>query len=99
MARINIADKRKVASAAGGAGFIGSHLCSELLTAGSRVICVDSYLTGSRANLGDLLEDPLFRLSSTMFVMNSVSKSGSIVSTILPALRLPHLIRPIPFTP
>ncbi|MBZ7927216.1 SDR family oxidoreductase (plasmid) [Ensifer adhaerens] len=60
MARINIADKRKVALVAGGAGFIGSHLCSELLTAGSRVICVDSYLTGSRANLGDLLEDPLF---------------------------------------
>ena len=35
----------------GGAGFLGSHLCDELLARGSRVICVDNFETGSLANI------------------------------------------------
>ena len=33
----------------GGAGFLGSHLCDELLRRGQRVICVDNLETGSLA--------------------------------------------------
>lgn len=35
----------------GGAGFLGSHLCDELLARGQRVICVDNLETGSLANI------------------------------------------------
>jgi len=35
----------------GGAGFLGSHLCDELLSRGHRVICVDNFETGSLANI------------------------------------------------
>jgi dTDP-glucose 4,6-dehydratase len=35
----------------GGAGFLGSHLCEELLGRGHRVICVDNVETGSLANI------------------------------------------------
>jgi dTDP-glucose 4,6-dehydratase len=35
----------------GGAGFLGSHLCEELLRRGNRVICVDNLETGSLANI------------------------------------------------
>ena len=35
----------------GGAGFLGSHLCDELLARGHRVICVDNLETGSLANV------------------------------------------------
>ncbi|MCX6387072.1 MAG: SDR family oxidoreductase [Solirubrobacterales bacterium] len=35
----------------GGAGFLGSHLCDELLLRGHRVICVDNLETGSLANI------------------------------------------------
>jgi len=35
----------------GGAGFLGSHLCDELLHRGHRVICVDTLETGSLANI------------------------------------------------
>jgi nucleoside-diphosphate-sugar epimerase/intein/homing endonuclease len=35
----------------GGAGFLGSHLCDELLSRGHRVVCVDSFETGSLANI------------------------------------------------
>jgi UDP-glucuronate decarboxylase len=33
---------------AGGAGFIGSHLCERLLKENHQVICVDNLLTGSQ---------------------------------------------------
>jgi dTDP-glucose 4,6-dehydratase len=38
----------------GGAGFLGSHLCEELLARGYRVICVDSLETGSLQNVEHL---------------------------------------------
>ena len=44
----------------GGAGFLGSHLCTRLLEQGHEVLCVDNYFTGSRHNLVPLLDNPLF---------------------------------------
>jgi dTDP-glucose 4,6-dehydratase len=38
----------------GGAGFLGSHLCDELLRRGHRVICVDNVETGSLANIAHI---------------------------------------------
>jgi dTDP-glucose 4,6-dehydratase len=38
----------------GGAGFLGSHLCEELLARGNRVICVDNLETGSLVNIAHL---------------------------------------------
>jgi nucleoside-diphosphate-sugar epimerase/intein/homing endonuclease len=35
----------------GGAGFLGSHLCDELLRRGHRVVCVDNLETGSLKNI------------------------------------------------
>src|SRR3984957_264916 len=35
----------------GGAGFLGSHLCDELLARGNRVICADNLETGSLGNI------------------------------------------------
>ncbi|MBX5104692.1 SDR family oxidoreductase [Rhizobium lentis] len=54
--------KGKTVLVAGGAGFVGSHLCDALLARGDRVICVDSYLTGSEDNVRPLLNHPGFRL-------------------------------------
>lgn len=47
---------------AGGAGFIGSHLCDHLMAEGHEVVCLDNYLTGRRANIEHLLGAPRFRL-------------------------------------
>ena len=38
----------------GGAGFIGSHICDELLRRGHKVICYDNLSTGSLENIKDL---------------------------------------------
>jgi hypothetical protein len=45
---------------AGGAGFLGSHLCERLLQQGHRLVCVDNLSTGSRANIAPLIENPRF---------------------------------------
>ena len=47
---------------AGGAGFIGSHLCEALLAEGRRVICLDNLRTGSAANLRGFEREPGFEL-------------------------------------
>jgi len=46
----------------GGAGFIGSHLCAALLADGHEIVCVDSFITGNRRNIAQLLDHPRFRL-------------------------------------
>ncbi len=46
----------------GGAGFIGSHLCKRLLADGNSVICVDNFITGSRQNIIELLDNPFFEV-------------------------------------
>lgn len=45
----------------GGAGFIGSHLCEQLLKDGHRVICVDNFATSDVKNIDALLQNPFFR--------------------------------------
>lgn len=54
--------KRMTVLVAGGAGFVGSHLCDALLARGDRVICLDSYVTGSEDNVQPLINHPDFRL-------------------------------------
>ncbi|MFN3507718.1 MAG: UDP-glucuronic acid decarboxylase family protein [Allorhizobium sp.] len=54
--------KGERALVAGGAGFVGSHLCDALLAKGHEVICVDSFLTGSQENIRPLLNHPGFSL-------------------------------------
>jgi UDP-glucuronate decarboxylase len=46
----------------GGAGFLGSHLCSRLLRAGHRVICVDNFCTSDPEAVQPLLRHPHFEL-------------------------------------
>ena len=46
----------------GGAGFVGSHLCDRLLSDGWTVVCVDNFVTGSRANIAHLEDHPRFTL-------------------------------------
>ena len=45
----------------GGAGFIGSNLCSYLLNKGEKVICVDNFSTGNMDNVKDF-DSPLFSI-------------------------------------
>lgn len=46
----------------GGSGFLGSHLCSRLVSEGNDVICVDNFFTGNKENIAHLLDNPYFEL-------------------------------------
>lgn len=46
----------------GGAGFIGSHLCTRLVKEGNDVICVDNFFTGSKKNIEPLIDCHNFEL-------------------------------------
>jgi dTDP-glucose 4,6-dehydratase len=52
----------------GGAGFLGSHLCEQLLDRGDEVICIDNLVTGSVGNI-----EHLFGADGFQFVRHDVS--------------------------
>jgi dTDP-glucose 4,6-dehydratase len=53
-----VANKRALVT--GGAGFLGSHLCERLLSEGYRVVCMDSFRTGSLENVAHLESETHF---------------------------------------
>ncbi len=69
--------KKKVAVIAGGAGFLGSHLCDRLLADGCKVIAVDNLLTGSLRNIAHLKKNKDFD-----FLKKDVSKSFTITGGV-----------------
>ena len=46
----------------GGAGFIGSHLCTRLINEGHDVICLDNFFTGSKENIIHLMDNHHFEV-------------------------------------
>lgn len=79
---------------AGGAGFIGSHLCDRLLAQGWSVTCLDNFASGARANVAHLFEHPRFT-----FVERDLTTSP--LEDSLAADRYYHLASPAspnPFT-
>jgi dTDP-glucose 4,6-dehydratase len=83
----------------GGAGFLGSHLCEELLRRGHRVICVDSLETGSLRNIEHIrvpefvhrnidITEPYFVEEPIDFVYHLASPASPIDYLRLPLLTL-----------
>ncbi len=70
----------KKALIAGGAGFIGSHLCRKLLKQYYDVICVDNLLTGNKDNIKDLSSQKNFTFVELDIIkdISSLEKFGTI---------------------
>jgi dTDP-glucose 4,6-dehydratase len=69
--------RRPRAVVTGGAGFLGSHLCDRLLAESWDVVCIDSLLTGSVANIGSAGKDPAFT-----FIQHDVTRFIEIAGPI-----------------
>ncbi|MCE6953072.1 SDR family oxidoreductase [Cereibacter sphaeroides] len=52
--------RRKIVLVAGGAGFLGSHLCDNLIADGHSVVCLDNLQTGRMENIAGLLKNDRF---------------------------------------
>lgn len=57
----------QTALVAGGAGFIGTHLCKSLLNENFKVICVDNFITSDKKNI-----EPLFSNNNFVFIEQDV---------------------------
>ena len=58
--KVEITNKKILVT--GGAGFIGSNLCEELLRLGNQVYCLDDFSTGKKENIVSLLNNSNFIL-------------------------------------
>lgn len=59
---MNINLSKKSVLVTGGAGFIGSNLCEELISRENKVVCLDNFATGKRENLVAIIKNPNFTL-------------------------------------
>ncbi|MCR4368890.1 MAG: SDR family oxidoreductase [archaeon] len=76
---------------AGGAGFIGSHLCESLVGEGNEVVCIDSLITGDRKNIS-LLEG-----KGCDFLEHDISKPVRIPGSISQVYNLASPASPIDY--
>jgi nucleoside-diphosphate-sugar epimerase len=70
---------------AGGAGFIGSHVCDALLAAGHQVACLDNFVTGNRRNIEHLRSRSDFELVEADVATAPRVEAGLILHLASPA--------------
>ena len=80
----------KTALIAGGAGFIGSHLCEKLLEKKYSVICVDNFETSSRKNILKLFKNKNFK-----FIKQDITKNFKVKGKIDEIYSLASIASPI----
>ncbi len=79
----------------GGAGFLGSHLCEQLLREGNEVVCLDNYFTGQKQNVVHLLENPFFELIRHDVTMPFFIEVDEIYTRACPASPIHYQYNPI----
>jgi nucleoside-diphosphate-sugar epimerase len=83
---------------AGGAGFLGSHLCDRLVDRGDTVVCLDDLSTGSRDNVAHLMAHKRFSLVVTdvseKVELDDAAKIDAVCNLASPASPPAYLARP-----
>lgn len=79
----------------GGAGFIGSHLCRELLKGKNEVICLDNLFTGNKRNIEDLLRNSNFDFICQDITLPFSFKVDEIYNLACPASPIHYQFDPI----
>jgi dTDP-glucose 4,6-dehydratase len=75
----------------GGAGFLGSHLCDQLISRGLRVVCVDNLDTGSLQNIEHLRGD------NFLFINHDVTAHLEVEGSVDVVYHLAALASPIDY--
>ena len=76
---------QKTILVAGGAGFLGSHLCERLIRKGHRVVCADNFSTGTLENVRHLRSSEAFTLLRHDVVHRIDAKVDQIYNLACPA--------------
>ncbi len=82
---------------AGGAGFLGRSMASQLLARGDRVVCVDNFITSHRSELTTLESNPMFTLleQDICTPIEPNSSIDAVVNLASPASPIDYLKFPI----
>ena len=80
---------------AGGAGFIGSHLCERLLADGHDVLCLDNFYTGSKDNIIHLMDNHRFELIRHDIVEPILLEVDQIYNLACPASPVHYQYNPV----
>lgn len=92
----DLSDKRILV--AGGAGFLGSHLCERLLAEGHTVLCIDNFFTGTKKNIQHLLDNPRFELLRHDVTLPLYVEVDEIYNLACPASPVHYQFNPIKTT-
>src|SRR5690606_26285480 len=79
---------------AGGAGFVGSHLCRRLIQDGHSVFCLDNLLPGRRRNIAGLLTSPRFSFLQRSVLDPTWLPGDAIFNLASPASPVPYPSEP-----
>jgi UDP-glucuronate decarboxylase len=79
----------------GGAGFLGSHLCSKLLELNHEVIALDNLFTGSKKNIENLFENPRFEFIRHDVTLPIYLEVEGIFNLACPASPVKYQIDPV----
>ncbi len=83
---------------AGGAGFIGSHLCERFLTDGHEVICLDNFVSGAESNINNFFSEKKFHLINKCvndITINDIGEVDEIYNFACPASPKLYQLDPI----
>jgi UDP-glucuronate decarboxylase len=82
----------------GGAGFLGSHLCKQLVGKGYEVLCVDNFFTGTRKNIADLLSNSNFEFIRHDITFPLYIEADEIYNLACPASPIHYQFDPVQTT-
>jgi len=82
----------------GGAGFIGSFLCEELIKKGREVICLDNFFTGQKRNIYHLMDNKNFELIRHDIVQPILLEVDQIYNLACPASPIHYQYNPVKTT-
>ena len=89
---------RKRVLVTGGAGFLGSHLCTRLVAEGHDVLCVDNYFTGRKDNIAHLLGTPRFEAMRHDITFPLYAEVDEIYNLACPASPIHYQFDPVQTT-
>ena len=82
----------------GGAGFLGSHLCTALLKKSHKVLCVDNFYTGTKKNIKKLITNPNFELIEHDIIHPKYFEVDEIYNLACPASPMHYQNNPVQTT-
>jgi UDP-glucuronate decarboxylase len=83
---------------AGGSGFLGSHLCDQLIATGRDVLCVDNHYTGTKQNIRHLLDSNRFEFMRHDVTFPLFVEVGQIYNLACPASPIHYQRDPVQTT-